>query len=245
MYLKMDGDIFSLSEFTQGSPVLSRIHTQLSPPIYNTRRSPVISTIRTSYSFGQVKKNVFKNATLGNETDSSDIFCSQESVMSDKPIFHDNSSSDDEETLIEQFSSQDCTKVEMSHVNNLYYNPVKRRKRHKGLAHQLHKTVELQRSRQTFWKHEMSFDKCVNKDFYKFRVTLCWQEYGNVMCDCSDTKILLIINSSLITKDDVPKCSDFSCILYKPFSSREICFRNKSYKCLFNISKFIFLKEVN
>lgn len=264
-------DSFSERQYSQESPIFSSLRLEdTSPILTNTNESkealntsPVIGKCkalkRVRSRCGRmptIKKKVFDEGNT-----SPDLFLSPTTqlIQSDSPDRNEASF-----LHIVSFPSQDSSKVanygtdssfRTNSASSLYHEPARRRKRFKkgGLAFQLQKTLELQRTRNSIWEHETFIKKdhssadLFTEDILYFSVTKSWKEYGSLLtecckCDCDGEFIsnnrnrtfVIILGSNVNMSIEVGLKYE----LHPPYGIDRIDYGQSNIPCYFNVTRF-------
>ncbi|XP_057664890.1 uncharacterized protein LOC130899130 [Diorhabda carinulata] len=198
------------------SPIINRVNVEESSPIIGSKRK--IEEIRSKFK----KSKECPSLT--------------QIIDSESPEFKTTD------------SGSTTTKNDSGSSGSLYYQPCIKKKRYKkkGLAFLLKKTLDLQKTRLSIWKHELYVKKSCDivKNVVKFKVIKIRDEYGNLVVECDElyegsgenlNLVLILINKSV--NIDLREGVVYN--MYPPYESKIVTYKSEDITCYFNVTRIV------
>lgn len=247
------------------SPVLGVLRPEdASPVLVHKSESPVISRARKRIKpqqFSRTESSSSSELVVNTKGDSPDLFSTQSSCM----VVEDPSpQSDKVDALTCQIltiPSQEGTEVHISTPSvtsskststssgSLYHElqPKKKKYKKNGLAHQLQKALQLQKTKTGIWHHERYLSEAEEnaEESVKLIVRESWMEFGSSMllCDkleniaCSRNKCIVIVGHNSIVNASFETGKMFQ--LFPPYNTTRIKFKEEIIDCYYNIARVL------
>lgn len=222
-------------------------------PVIERRRFRTVRKLKRQ----RIKQNLFSDQSDGLTASSStscssgaastelnDLKLSQKIECTPPDLISTNSQA---EIKIEPFQSQFGTVVDSNLKAwgvGLNFEPKKKRKKYKKgtLAYQLHKTLQLKKSRTKIWDHErLKQDRMVctsQSGVIRFKCISFQKEYGIELLECEKdeaTKFIVCLGASQILR--LKYEIGFYYELYPPYNMEKVVCKGENLEYYYNVSK--------